>query len=341
VESRRALRGTAAHTQAQTPVGIGVTDEQQRLVTHLIQTDPVHDTQLGMAQASFMQEAIVPTLLMGGAIFVATGNLGVAIAPFQLDFGSGVPISIATTLRSALMLVVQQGIYIRSGRVLEKLAQVDALVLDANMLLSDELEFPSTRATIATLQTQGISLYLLHDDSASLETITDQATQVGIAADQILVARSAEQQANLIQALQTGGQRIVVMANPDRFKSALTCADVSVVQARSNWTMAEVLHTPLDGVLLDRDWRRVVKGIEIAQRAFERIYQNTAIIIFPNLIVTGAGMLLGLNPVVNIIVNNGSAFVAEFINNKRPLVNLESVMAREVPAVRSTSLELV
>ncbi len=338
VESRRTVRGIAGQTQDQALLETERDQQQQRLVTHLIQTDPVHDTQLGMAQATFMREAIVPTLLMGGAIFVVMGNLSAAIAPFQLDFGSGVPISIATTVRSALVVAVQRGIYVRSGRVLEKLAQVDTLVLDAKLLLSDVSEAASLKTTISTLQTQGISLYLLHDGSPHLERL---APPLGIPPTHILSAPSAAEQCNLIQAFQASGKQVAVVGDPYRCKSALACANVSVGQTRSGWAMEDVLAMPFDAMLLDQDWRRVSQGVEIAQRAFQRIYENTAIIVVPNLIVTGAGVFLGLNPVINVIVNNGSAFIAEFLNSKQPLFELEdgSEVNDQSAAVLSPLLE--
>jgi len=50
------------------------------------------------------------------------------------------------------------------------------------------------------------------------------------------------------------------------------------------------------------------------------VYQNTALIVIPNLLMQiGGGMFLGVNPTWNVIVNNSSAFIAEFINSSTPI----------------------
>ncbi|MBE9225591.1 hypothetical protein IQ264_09175 [Phormidium sp. LEGE 05292] len=315
VESRRSWRKTNAQNwENQVILAAEVSDNLPRLIAHQIQTAPVHDTQLGAAQAHFLREAIVPTILMGGAIFAATGNLSAAIAPFQLDFGSGIPISISTTLLSALVLAVQQGAYIRSGGVLEKLAQVDTIVLDTG--LRDNTICTSTREAIAVLQNQGISVYLLHNPDIYPETIAMRAKWLGIPISHIISV-------NHIKTLQSSGKRVATIG--EYSKSISANADISVLMTQPNWTIEEIVKTPADVVLLDRDWWGLVNAIEIAKKAYERVYQNTAIVFFPNLIVTCGGVFFGLNPIVNVIVNNGSALVAEFINNQHPLFEGKSV----------------
>ncbi|MFB2876354.1 HMA2 domain-containing protein [Floridanema aerugineum] len=307
VESRRTFRGTTVQNQEhQAILDAEIGDNTHSLMAHQIRTAAVHDTQLGAAQAHFLREAVFPTILMGGTIFATTGNLSAAIAPFQFDFGSGVPISISTTLLSALVLGVEHGAYIHSGRVLEKLAQIDTIVLDTEL----GGETVSTLA-IATLQNQGITVYLLHNTNLDFSTMAIRAQHLGIPVSQIISTSH-------IKTLQSLGKRVAVIG-----ESQIN-TDISVSMAQPNWTIEEVTKSTADVVLLNRDWWGLVNAIEIARKAFERIYQNTAIIVFPNLIVTFGGIFFGLNPVVNVIVNNGSAFVAEFINSQRPLFELKS-----------------
>lgn len=56
----------------------------------------------------------------------------------------------------------------------------------------------------------------------------------------------------------------------------------------------------------------------IARDALERTYQNVALISLPNLAVTFGGMFLGLHPVVNVVTNNATAFLAEFWHGNSP-----------------------
>jgi cation transport ATPase len=279
------------------------------LIAHLMQTIPVHDTHIGAQQAEFVKNAIVPTLVLGGTIFAATGNLGAAISPFQFDFGSGIPISISTTILSALTYAVQNGIYIRSGRVVELLTQLNTLVIHDSALLYLNTTASDCIKTIATLQEQGITVYLVSDDSLAKTTIL--AKKFGIHANHILAESHPQQQANLVDGLRSQGRCVAVLGiNGDCH------ADISVsLTFRGN-----VCTETADVVLLDQQLQGLIYAIAIAKRAMEVVYQNMATIVIPNLMMQiGGGMFLGVNPVWNVIVNNGSAFIAEFLNGSRPI----------------------
>lgn len=278
------------------------------LIAHLMQTTPVHDTHIGAQQAEFVKNAIVPTLVLGGTIFAATGNLGAAISPFQLDFGSGIPISISTVILSALIHAVQNGIYIRSGRVVELLTQLNTLVIHDSALLYLDTTASDCILAIATLQEMGIIVYLVSNDSLAKTIIL--AKKFGIHANHILAESHPQQQANLVDGLRSQGGCVAVLGiNGDCH------ADISVSLAfRGN------VCTKADVVLLDQQLQGLIYAIAIAKRAMEVVYQNTATIVVPNLMMQiGGGMFLGVNPVWNVIVNNSSAFIAEFLNGSRPI----------------------
>lgn len=278
------------------------------LIAHLMQTTPVHDTHIGAQQAEFVKNAIVPTLVLGGTIFATTGNLGAAISPFQFDFGSGIPISISTTILSALTHAVENGIYIRSGRVVELLTQLNTLVIHDSALLYLNTTASDCIKAIATLQEMGITVYLVSEDSLAKTTIL--AKKFGIHANHILTESYPQQQANLVDGLRSQGECVAVMGiNGDCH------ADISISLAfRGN------VCTEADVVLLDQQLQGLIYAIAIAKRAMEVVYQNTATIVIPNLMMQiGGGMFLGVHPVWNVIVNNGSALIAEFLNGSRPI----------------------
>ncbi len=75
-----------------------------------------------------------------------------------------------------------------------------------------------------------------------------------------------------------------------------------------------------DVILMHEDLQGVIEAIAIAKRAMQVVYENTAIIVLPNLLIQiGGGMILGVNPVINVITNNSSAMIAEFVHGTRPL----------------------
>jgi cation transport ATPase len=287
------------------------------LVAQLIQQMPVHDTQIGVKQAQFLEAVIYPTILFGGAMFALTGNFGAAVSPFQLDFGSGVPISVHTTLLSALTYAAQHGIYIRSARVLELLTEVDVVVFDQSSLVvsaggTDCLRWGSD-AAIAELHRQKLETFWV--SSASLSICESLGNQMGITADCIMAGATLEDAAELVSALRHQGKTVAFVGD-SRNQAARSEASVSISFA----TDQEMAQIAADVVLLDDNLEGLHQAIAIARRAMEVVYQNTAIIVLPNLLIQiGGGMMLGVNPVINVITNNSSAFVAEFVHGARPL----------------------
>jgi cation transport ATPase len=288
------------------------------LVAQLIQEMPVHDTQLGVHQAEFLRAAIFPTILFGGAMFALTGNIGAAISPFQLDFGSGVPISVHTTLLSALTYSARCGIYIRSARTLEALTQLDAVVLDQSSMLDPSLR-PNTRSVIAALQNQGVTVYW----STSNPQASDWAAQLGISPNHLCNNTEADRTTHLVASLVAGlrhqGKTVAFMG--DSAHPAALEANISIAFAYDQ----EIAQVTADLVLLEEGLEPLLHAIAIAKRAMTVVYENTAIIVLPNLFIQiGGGMILGINPVINVITNNSSAFVAEFFHATRPLFDQDN-----------------
>lgn len=96
----------------------------------LIQDAPVHDTRIENYAAKIADRAVLPTLLLGGAVFAATRNVARAASVLTIDFATGIRVSVPTTVMAAIAAAARNGILIRSGRALEKLARVNAIVFD-------------------------------------------------------------------------------------------------------------------------------------------------------------------------------------------------------------------
>ncbi len=281
------------------------------LAALLAKLTPVHDTKIGAQQAELVRNMVMPTLALGGMIYLMTGNLGAAISPYQLDFCSGIPISISTTVIQALTYAAQNGVYIRSGRVLELLAEIDAIVFDINALAVDS---PETVEAIATLRRQKIDTYFITSDPQ--ETTLDVAGRLGIHPDYTCAEALLNQKINLVRGLQHQGKTIAFVGEEEDDTVRFAHANVSIVFAKTS----DISHTTADVVILEDDLRGVIHAIAIARRAMEVVYQNTATILVPNLFMQiGGGIFLGLNPILNVIVNNSTAFISEFLNDSRPL----------------------
>lgn len=96
----------------------------------LMQEAPIHDTKIENYAAKVANQAVIPTLLLGGIVFAGTRNLARAASVLTLDFATGIRVSVPTTVLAALSYAARRGILIRSGRALEQLAKIDAVVFD-------------------------------------------------------------------------------------------------------------------------------------------------------------------------------------------------------------------
>ena len=72
-------------------------------------------------------------------------------------------------------------------------------------------------------------------------------------------------------------------------------------------------------VLMEDDLRSLIHAIHVAKQAMEIIWQNTAIVAVPNVAALISGIVFALDPVMAIIINNGTAILAE-LNGLRPLL---------------------
>lgn len=95
-----------------------------------MQSAPIHDTRVENYAATVANQAVLPTLLIGAGVGLFSGNLNRAVALLTLDFGTGIRVSVPTTILSALTYTARNGVLIRSGRAIEILAKIDTVVFD-------------------------------------------------------------------------------------------------------------------------------------------------------------------------------------------------------------------
>ncbi|MBD2344490.1 heavy metal translocating P-type ATPase [Anabaena subtropica] len=121
----------------------------------LVQKAPVHDSRMGNYAATIADKAILPALIFSGLVFAATRNPARAASILTLDFVTGIRVSIPTTFLAALHHATRHGVLIRSGRALEKLAQVDTLVFDkTGTLTKGDIEVVEVETVTGRISTQ-------------------------------------------------------------------------------------------------------------------------------------------------------------------------------------------
>ncbi|MBF1989333.1 heavy metal translocating P-type ATPase [Fischerella thermalis] len=179
------------------------------------------------------------------------------------------------------------------------------------ILFTDPLRSESTKV-VESLQCQGMATYILTGDNQRVANHV--GTQLGIDQDHTYAQVFPDKKVEVICSLKDRGQRVAFVGEGINDAAALAHADVSI----SFLEGSDIARETADVVLLDNDLRGISHAIAIAKRAMEIIYQNTAITAIPNISVVLAGVLFALDPVLGVIISNGSALLAE-LNSFRPL----------------------
>ncbi len=404
------------------------------VIVTLMQSAPVHDTRVENYAAMIANQAVVPTLLTGIGVGLASGDLSRAIALLTLDLGTGIRVSVPTTILSALTYAARNGVFIRSGRAIEILAKIDTVVFDKTGTLTQGhagvtgikvtetqvapseilalaataeqgLTHPVAEAIIRHAREQGVKLHtceaweyrvglgvvttingmqilvgshrlmaqenisldylnehypdiksgsnslvyvagdgkmlgvILYNDPSRLESkevlqqlqadgitpymlsgdvtrvATAVAAELGINPDNVYAEAFPERKVEVVKSLHESGKTVAFCGDGINDSAALAYADVSISFAGAT----DIARETADVVLMEDDLRGLTHAIKIAKQAMEIIWQNTAIVAVPNLSAVIAGVLFALDPVLAIIINNGSAILAE-LNGLRPLL---------------------
>jgi heavy metal translocating P-type ATPase len=99
-------------------------------VIGLILDAPVNETRIQRYGELFADRVVPWSFLGAGVTLLRTGRLDAAAALLMIDFGTGIRIAASTTVLAAMIEAAREGILIKGGRHLERLAEVDAVIFD-------------------------------------------------------------------------------------------------------------------------------------------------------------------------------------------------------------------
>lgn len=404
------------------------------VVVSLMQSAPVHDTRVENYAAMVANQAVIPTLLIGGTVFAFTGDLNRATALITLDLGTGIRISVPTTILSALTYAARTGVYIRSGRAIEILSRIDTVVFDKTGTLTqghagvvgikttdsmtpplevlslaasaeqglthpvaeaivrhareirvetlecEEWEYqvglgvvakisgqqilvgskrlmiqegidlnalnqqdpdiksarnsqvyvargglllgvilysdpprPESAGVIEELRDIGITSYMLSGDVQRVAT--GIAHELGMDPNNIYAEAFPERKVEVVKLLHDSGKTVAFCGDGINDSAALAFADVSISFAGAT----DIARETADVVLMENDLQGLIHAIRIAKQAMKIIWQNTAIVAVPNITALVVGILFALDPILAVVINNGTAILAE-LNGLRPLM---------------------
>jgi len=171
---------------------------------------------------------------------------------------------------------------------------------------------PEIPSVIATLHGKGIDTYMLTGDNQGVAN--DVACKLGINLSNTYAEVLPKNKIEVVCGLHNDGRTVAFVGEGINDAAALAHADVSVSFAGG----CDLARETADVVLLDNDLSCLTYAIDIAKQAMEIVYTNTAIAVIPNIAVVLAGIVFALDPILEVIISNGSAIIAE-LNSFRPL----------------------
>ncbi|TBR57086.1 heavy metal translocating P-type ATPase [Westiellopsis prolifica IICB1] len=404
------------------------------VIVNLMQAAPVHDTRVENYAATVANQFVLPTLLIAGGVGLASANMNRAVALLTLDFGTGIRVSVPTTILSVLTYAARNGVLIRSGRAIEILATIDTVVFDKTGTLTighagvndidimddrftkdevlclaataeqglthpiaeaivhnardkglvfkecEEWEYKvglgaaakidgmqiivgsprfmtqenvdlneydrcypdaksggqslvyvagdgkligvirysdppreESKAVIKELKEMGINAYMLSGDVTRVARAI--AGNLGMNPDNIYAEAFPEKKVEVVKGLHDSGKTVAFCGDGINDSAALAYADVSISFAGAT----DIARETADVVLMEDDLRGLIMAIKCARQAMDIIWQNTAIVAIPNLGALLSGIFFALDPILAVVINNGTAILAE-LNGLRPLM---------------------
>lgn len=105
-----------------------------------------HKVQLQSLTERFAERLVIPTLALGGVGYVTAGP-DAMMAVINADFGTGIRIAGPLAMFTSLSAAANHGILLKRGRVLEELADIDAVVFDKTGTVTEEV--PVVQAVVS------------------------------------------------------------------------------------------------------------------------------------------------------------------------------------------------
>ncbi|MBX9688046.1 MAG: heavy metal translocating P-type ATPase [Candidatus Obscuribacterales bacterium] len=107
-----------------------IKDSRASKVIEMVRSAPVYETKTQNYAAQLADTLVLPILCTAGICGLLTRNLTRVMSVLIFDFSTGIRISAPTAILSSMQRAGRHGILIKSGGAVERLAQVNAIVLD-------------------------------------------------------------------------------------------------------------------------------------------------------------------------------------------------------------------
>jgi Cu+-exporting ATPase len=174
-------------------------------------------------------------------------------------------------------------------------ASIIGLAVDYTLLglfaLKDTLK-PGSKNVVATLQRQGLKIFLVTGDSAL--TGASIAAQAGIPTENVFAQVRPERKAELVKQLQRKGERVAFVGDGINDAPALEHADLGIAVARAS----DVAREAADIILLKSEIEAVPEGLGLARATLRTIKQNLFWAFFYNVLGIPLAALGFMSPII-------------------------------------------
>jgi Cu2+-exporting ATPase len=99
-------------------------------IVHAVETAPVGETRAQNYAEKVADRMVAPNLALSGGLFAASNNIERFLSMVIVDYGTGIRVAAPTAILASMTDAVRQGIVIKNGAAIEKLASIDTIVFD-------------------------------------------------------------------------------------------------------------------------------------------------------------------------------------------------------------------
>lgn len=99
-------------------------------IAELVESAPVGDTRMQNHAERLADRLVMPTLALATGTAFVTADFNRFLSLVIVDYGTGIRVAAPTAMLASMMHAARSGIVIKSGRHMERLAEVDAIVFD-------------------------------------------------------------------------------------------------------------------------------------------------------------------------------------------------------------------
>lgn len=270
----------------------------------LIQAGPPRDTRVSNYPRKVGNWAVVPTLLIGGAVYAASGSLVRATGIVNLDLGTGMRVASPAAVFVTQRRAARMGIEFRSGAAIEMLAWAEVMAFSRPGALAEG------RAVIDRLRELACETQLLSGDGE--DAVSRAAAQLGIEPAAARFGLSSQERLEAVQAIQADGRRVAFVGHGVDDVAAMRQADVSIAPASAG----DLARETADIVLCNDDLADLPRATALARHTLRLLHQDMGMVAAINVGAIGYGAAAALGPTAPMLINNG-AWVLATLNSMR------------------------